>query len=386
MLCDLYDESLQYQENLLAKYFVKHKHQVTIIASTYSSAFDYILNKCNKNTPARIYQDGQVKIIKLPYSLNFLCKLRKFSGVSEILNKEKPDLIFVHDIHLNISDAVNYKTRNSKCKIIMDFHADYSNSAKNWISLNILHKVVRKYVLYKAKDYINKIFYVVPSSAIFLNEVYGISYNEMELLPLGSDTDYANDIRLKGEGLKLRNQFNISSNDIVIFTGGKLTPAKKTEILIEAYQKVLNVNLHLFIIGDASEEEKDYKNYLLNICKGNPRIYFTGWLAGVEVYKYMAASDMAIFPASQSVLWQQAISMGLPLIIGQVGDQDVSYLNKYNNIIFMRENEINSELIAENICKLFNDRQLLSNMRTSALKTAEEYLSYDNLVSKTLTI
>lgn len=106
MLCDLYDETLQYQENLLGKYYVKHGHDVTVVAATFNDAFAYYADRYDKSAPAREYRDGNVKVIKLPYSLNLLNKLRRFSGVSQILTREQPDLIFIHDIHLNLSDAV----------------------------------------------------------------------------------------------------------------------------------------------------------------------------------------------------------------------------------------------------------------------------------------
>src|SRR6266516_1450378 len=170
MLCDLYDETLQYQENLLAKYYVKHGHEVTIVAATFNDAFAYYADRYDKSAPPREYRDGSVKVIKLPYSLNLLNKLRRFRGVGQILTREQPDLIFIHDIHLNLSDAVQYKKRHPACKIIMDYHADYSNSAKNWLSLIVLHKVIRKGFLYKHRRFIDKFYPVVPASVTFLKE------------------------------------------------------------------------------------------------------------------------------------------------------------------------------------------------------------------------
>lgn len=66
----------------------------------------------------------------------------------------------------------------------MDYHADFSNSGKNWVSINILHKIIRKKYLYRYKKYIDKIYPVVPAGEEFLHKIYGISYDEMELLLL----------------------------------------------------------------------------------------------------------------------------------------------------------------------------------------------------------
>ena len=35
MLCDFYHESLEYQEQLCAKFYVKHGHAVTVVTSTH---------------------------------------------------------------------------------------------------------------------------------------------------------------------------------------------------------------------------------------------------------------------------------------------------------------------------------------------------------------
>ena len=55
---------------------------------------------------------------------------------------------------------------------------------------------------------------------------------------------------------------------------------------------------------------------------------------------HLDMADLAVFPASQSILWQQAIAMGLPLIVGNTGHQDISYLNLYDNIIILEKTDI----------------------------------------------
>jgi glycosyltransferase involved in cell wall biosynthesis len=43
-------------------------------------------------------------------------------------------------------------------------------------------------------------------------------------------------------------------------------------------------------------------------------IIYVGWVKPGEIYQYYMASDVAVYPGGQSVLWQQAIACGLPLI------------------------------------------------------------------------
>jgi len=387
MLCDLYDETSQYQENLLAKYYVKNGHEVIVIAATFNNAADYYANRYERNAPARQYLDGRVRIIKLPYSVNILSRLRKFGGVADILARERPDLIFLHDIHLNLAEAAAYKRAHPSCRIIMDYHADYSNSGSNWLSRNILHKMIRKRILHRHKQYIDKIFPVVPVSAVFLNEVYGIAHEEMELLPLGADTDLAKSVRLAKAGTAVRSALEIPAEALVVFTGGRLTPLKKTHVLVEAFLQLADPSLHLIIVGDAERGQAEYKRRLLEKCAGHPRVHFVGWIDGRDVYRYMDACDFAVFPASQSTLWQQALSMGLPLIVGEgthLGGQDPSYMNLYDNMIIVAQRDIRSDVIATHIREFSQNPALLKQRRASALRTSDELLNYDVIIAKTL--
>jgi 1,2-diacylglycerol 3-alpha-glucosyltransferase len=384
MLCDYYDEKCHYQENLFAKYYAKYGHDVTVIASTFDDAFAYVHQRYDKKARGRVYCDGRVKVIKLPYSLNLFNRLRKFDGVEAILEHEEPDVIFSHDIHLNLAEATRYKRLHPACRIIMDYHADYSNSAKNWLSLTVLHKGIRRLFLRRHRKYVDKIYPVVPASADFLNEVYGIPYDQMELLPLAADTDLSRRTIEEGAGTKIRQQLGISADAKVVFTGGKLSAVKRTHLLAETFALLDDCDVHLIVVGDASDDA--YRKFLAAAFARNRRIHPVGWVSGDDVYKYMDACDIAVFPASQSVLWQQALSMGLPIVVGRVGVQDASYMNLYGNVISLDEPSIRPEKIAGIIRDLLSDSANLRRLQEAARLVAEEILNYHRQVPKTLGI
>jgi 1,2-diacylglycerol 3-alpha-glucosyltransferase len=383
MICDFYDESLEYQENLLVKYYLKHGHQVTVITSACDSVFDFVSDRIDPAARERTYEYGGAKIIRLAYRINFMSRLRMLAGVERVLTTEQPDLIFVHDIMPNVLDAISYLKHHPRCRMIIDFHADYSNSGKNWLSLKVLHGIVRKWLLGRARKYAQRIFPIVPASATFLHEVYGVPHAEMELLPLGADIELARVVKERGEGRSLRRAMGIGDCDIVIFTGGKLAPAKRTELLIEAYSR-LSSRPHLVIVGDSTAADADYKAHLLEAAKPFERVHFTGWLNSREIYSYLDMADLAVFPASQSILWQQAIGMGLPLIVGDTGHQDVSYLNLYGNIHVLRAHEIGAESLAAAIGRLINDANARQIMAAGACRVADEVLNWDRLIQRTL--
>lgn len=384
MLCDFYNESLEYQENLLVKYYRKHGHEVTVVASTFDSVFDYYNDRHDPAWPERAYEDQGAKIFKLRYRYNLLNRLRAYKPIDRLLEEAAPDLIYVHDIMLNLPECVAYVQRHPHCRMILDYHADYSNSGKNWLSLKVLHGVVRKWFLDRARPHLARIFPIVPAGAVFLNEVYGVPHEEMEVLPLGADVDLVHDIAARGVGSRLRRQLGFSDDDFVIFTGGKLAPPKRTELLLQAMAALPELPLKLIVAGDAAAVDAWYKSSLMDLASDRDGIHWAGWLDREAIYSHLAASDLAVFPASQSILWQQAIATGLPLICGDVGHQDISYLNLADNIIVLRAENIRAENLAREIGRVAGDPDRLRQMRAGAALVASEHLDWNRLVERTL--
>ena len=384
MLCDFYHESLEYQEQLCAKFYVKHGHAVTVVTSTHESVFEYMADRHDNTRPARTYDHSGVKIIRLPYRYNVLHRLKAFARIDDLLDSEAPDLIFVHDIMLNFPDCVRYLQRHPRARMIMDYHADYSNSGKNAVSRKILHGVLRKWFLDRARPYLSRIFPIVPASATFLREIYKVPSSEMELLPLGADLEAAAAARRSGARQTLRASLGIRDEDIVIFTGGKLAPAKKTELLLAAAAQLAHFPIHVVVVGQTSAEHATYGAELARLAAADPRVHMVGWQNQDDLNRYLATADLAVFPASQSILWQQAIAMGLPLIVGDSGHQDISYLNLQNNIIILRTADIAADSLTQAMTSVIGDSGRMRAMSDGALQVAREHLDWDRLLQRTL--
>ncbi|NCB83487.1 MAG: glycosyltransferase [Bacteroidia bacterium] len=383
MLCDFFGVGQQYQENYLSKYYKKLGHNVVVVASTFEDIHDYYNNRYKVKKKKNEIIDG-TKIIRLSYSINFLGKIRMFGNVRKILQNERPDVIFAHGIHLNLMDAVWYKKSiNIECKIITDSHADFSNSGNNWLSLHVLNGIFRKYFLKFHKKHIDKLYAIVPEGMRFMNDVFGVPCSDIELLPLGCDYDLSEEIRNRKNGQEIKKKFNISNNNFIVFTGGKLKRIKKTDILIDSIKLIKNENILLLIVGSADSNDIEYENELKEMSK-DCNIRFMGWMNTRDILELMSISNIAIFPASQSVLWQQSIGMHLPLVVGDVGGQDASYLNRNGNVIVIPKDNINSEFINKLLSELFHNPTKLKDMSNGAKKTAEEFLNYEIIAKKTI--
>lgn len=385
MLCEFYNETLEYQENLLVKYYKKHGHDVTVITSTYESVFDYYNNIHDNKKPKKVYYDHGAKIIKLPFKFNILGKIKKYINITPIVEEFKPDLLYVHDIMPNMLEMLDYKKKNPHVKMIMDYHADYTNSGNNWASINILHKIIRKKMyMDPVRDYVSKFFPIIPGSKTFLKDLYGIKEEQMEILPLGADIDLVEEIKKSNKRTEIRKKFGITDNQKLLYTGGKFTPLKRIDILLEAFNEMNNPDLHLVVVGDSDANNLKYKEKLLAIAANNKNIHFSGWVNNREVYEYLSASDLAVFPASQSIVWLQAIASELPLIIGDFGGQSLDYINEFGAIIEMKPNEITKENLKKHIKSVVSNHEEYGKMKEASKKTRDKYLDWNHLIENTL--
>jgi 1,2-diacylglycerol 3-alpha-glucosyltransferase len=388
MLCDLFQDDLEYQENMLLKYYRSNGHDVTVVASLFESAFDYYADRAPKG-PARRYELNGATIIKLPYRMNFANRVRAFPPIGGILEQERPDLVYVHGISLNLPECTDYVRRNPPARMILDYHGDFSNSGKNWLSLKILHRAVRKRYLDRARPFISRIFPVTPSCWEFLEKVYDVPPGEMELLPLGADLETAAAVRRGGAREQVRCALGIGPDDFVIFTGGKLLPIRRTEHLIDAVRAIGRSDVHVIVVGKADDDHRNYEELLIDRAAGDANVHFVGWLGKEAMYEHLAAADIGVFPGGQSVIWQQSIGMGLPLIVADRTEQlrasqDATYLNLYGNIIFLSPDQPASDQIERALRELIDDRQRLGAMSEGARKTAAEMLDWNALIRKTL--
>ena len=126
-------------------------------------------------------------------------------------------------------------------------------------------------------------------------------------------------------------------------------------------------------------------------CRFNIQVnQCVGWQDKDGMYRNMAAADVAVFPAAQSVIWQQCIGMGLPLILCERSEitgmhpQTVDYMNRHDNIIVMDWEPSLAPQIREHLERLKRDPEELRRRSAGATLTAEEYLDWERVVDTTL--
>ncbi|HRP37891.1 MAG TPA: hypothetical protein PLS50_08860, partial [Candidatus Dojkabacteria bacterium] len=108
MICEFYNEELEYQENLLAKYYALNGHKVVIITSTIRSIQDYYHDRDPGRGPRQEEQTTYARVIRLPFRYNILHRLKIFEPITSIVEEEAPDLLYFHGVIPNILEGVRY--------------------------------------------------------------------------------------------------------------------------------------------------------------------------------------------------------------------------------------------------------------------------------------
>lgn len=366
-----FTEGYSYQDNLINKYFSLMGHDCTIIANTKSFKEGKVITV---EAESKVI-DYNIKLIRLNNRKNIPKRIaerfRVYEGLYKKLDEIKPNLIFVHGLQfLDIKYIANYKKNNPNVKIIVDNHADFSNSATNFISKNILHKIIWKYCAKKIECYTDKFYGVLPSRVDFLVDVYGIDDKKVELLVMGADDEKIDSIDNK----KIKNKFNIQDKDFVIVTGGKIDSAKmQTILLMKAVQK-MQKNIKLIIFGSIADELKEEVKGLID----NEKIYYAGWLNSDQSYEYFSIADLAVFPGRHSVFWEQVAGMGIPMLVKYWSGTD--HVNVNGNCRFIYEDSVDS--IENEINTIIEDEEIYRNMNFAAKNNAKTKFLYSNISKK----
>lgn len=301
-----YVENMGYQENILPRYHIRQGHQVTVLTSDY--AFNAKGENVKKTEKDYVNKDG-IRVKVLQRANSFMAKFGIFEGLYNQLTNINPDVIFVHGGQfLSLNDVIKYAKYQGNVKVFIDQHADYYNSPVSTLKARVVHGLLYGHYMRKAVKYVEKYWGVTPWRCQYLKDVYRIPAEKIDLLIMGGDDDLIDFDNQEEIRCRLRNELGISNEDFVIITGGKIDRTKNIHLLMDAIRKINNDKIKLVIFGQPNGEMENVINSFSN-CKN---IISLGWLPAEKVYNYFLMADLAVFPGTHSVLWEQACACGLP--------------------------------------------------------------------------
>lgn len=256
----------------------------------------------------------------------------------------------------------------------------------------ILTKQVGSFII--KKDFLHKMLYNRLNYAFAISEV--IKKNLIETTPLtedkiilmhnGIDTNRFDPSKI--DAFKVRNEFNIKNDEILIGMIARFSPGKGHEEFITAV-KILNkqfTNLKFMIVGEASRGEDDYAKKIKKLVEdqGMANVIFTGYRADTEYV--LAAMDIFVFPSHSEafgIALAEAMAMGKPSVCSSSdGVLDIAVDNE-TSFLFEKKNASD---LAEKLSKLIMSPVSRNKFSAAAGKRAVEKFDINLLTEKTIEI
>lgn len=371
-LASTYTPGLTYQDNYLCMRTLADGHAVTYLSNPEKFVNGEIVETGAEDT---VLPDG-LHLIRLPYvKLGpdiVTKKVRAFRGVYDILEREKPDLIFCHNLqYWSVLDVIRYKKAHPAVKLYADTHTAAYNSGTNWLSLHVLHRIFYRYLVRQTLPYLEKFFYVGIGEKEFAMANYGVPETLMEFYPLGgtllSDEAYA------ATRAKRRVELGLGENDRLYVHSGKLDALKRSDELLRAFSAVGDPHAVLAVIGSIPE---DRKSVLLPLIEADKRIRYLGWKSGDDLQEYLCAADLYCQPGSVSATMQNAVCRNTP-VMSYPHPAYTSNLD-YGQFFWIRTQADMEQVFG----KLKADPAVLAPMTAAARRCAEELLDYQKLAAR----
>lgn len=311
-----YIDDYNYQENMLVREHVRAGHEVLVLASTENYDSD---GRLTYSAPGCYSGGDGAGVMRLPYRKlgphALMKKVRAYPDVYHQLHVFKPDVIMFHGTCAwELLTILHYKKNSPAVKLYVDSHEDFNNSARGFVSKNILHRLFYRPIFRKSIPYVETVLCISIETIDFIHGFYGCPKDKIEYFPLGgvifddeTHEQYRNNIREK---------YGISRDSLVFFQSGKFDAKKRLADALKAFQKMPHLeNVHYLIAGVMQEDVGAEIEALLN---KDVRIRFLGWKDSREMMQLLCATDVYVQPGSQSATLQNSICCRCAVLVDDV--------------------------------------------------------------------
>ena len=168
-----------------------------------------------------------------------------------------------------------------------------------------------------------------------------------------------------------RRELGVPEDCFLLLSVGELNKNKNHEVVIRALAELGQQDIHYLIAG-----EGELKSCLMDLASESGlegRVHLAGFREDInEIY---SIGDVNIFPSIREGLGLAAVegmAAGLPLICGD-NRGTRCYAHDGVNALVCPNNSVGE--YAENILRLYNDRELLKKLRTNTLDTSMRFSS-----------
>lgn len=359
-----YQEGYSYQENLLSQ---KHKelgYDVSIIASQSYRDNNYNYHLRPLGDYVNEYGINVYVLKNTKHNPHLSQFYDKCIGLYEKLFEIKPDIIFLHNFSgKDVSYIALYMQQFPRTKLYVDCHSDYRTKPVKTIMQKIT-ALVRRHYAHILLPFVEKFWGTIPWRVQYLHEIYKIPEEKLGLLIMGADERNIVGKDPEKVSNEIREKYGIPKDAFLIATGGKLDKRKQQQLLMEAVKQLKNDNVWLIVFGSATEEMKPiFESY--NNCNN---IVQAGWIPSDKAYDIFMASQIAIFPGSHSVLWEQVVACATPIVVRYWPGHE--HIDVGGNAILMDNISVDT---IEKVIRNLQNKELYKGMKSRAKEVAQQF-------------
>jgi glycosyltransferase involved in cell wall biosynthesis len=231
---------------------------------------------------------------------------------------------------------------------------------------------------------VNRIFAISNVIKKNLIETCPIIPDRISIMPNGVDIAKFNP--QKAEREKVRNEFNIKADEIVLGMLARFTPGKGHEEFLKAARELNKDfdNLKYLIVGESSRGEERYTRYIKKLAEEFKlkNIIFAGFRS--DTSDVLSAMDIFVFPSHSEafgIALIEAMAMKIPSVCSSSdGVLDIA-VNNVTSILFQRRDH--SDLIVK-LLRLINSEELRIKLGQNARQRVVEYFNIEMITQKTI--
>lgn len=370
-----YEDGWGYQENIISKYHKRLGNDVTIITNR------LLLTKkdgeyLQVDKGITVNQDG-IKVVRIDFLLGKkdIHYFRMYKNLIPAIEAEDPDVLFVHGGQfVDLIKVKWYMKKHTKTKLIIDNHADFSNSARTPL-LKLLHKVLWRSCIQSIDPYVDVYYGVLPARVDFLIDMYKVDPKKVRLLVMGADDDY---VIPKNERNGIRKKYGIHEDEFVILTGGKIDSSKRECLeLMDAVNSLSEKNRRVKLVVFGSVEDDIMESFEKKL---NDSIAYVGWKNQEELYELLSMADLAVFPGRHSVIWEQTVASKTPCVFKKW--EGTTHVDLGGNCLFV-ENPSTENLTAV-LEEIFDKKGVYEEMNHIANSEKANRFLYSNIAKVSL--
>jgi glycosyltransferase involved in cell wall biosynthesis len=365
-----------YNATYLTKYLNSDFYETLLIGGkpeNHEQSAEYILNGLDVSFK-------QLKFMRRAISPLF--DLISLIQIIIIIYKFKPHIIHTHAAKSGLLGRLASMLYYKKVRLVHTYHGNvfegYFSNFKNNILIFIERFLAKKST---------KIIAISKLQSHDLIYKYKICEKEkIEIVPLGFDLNrFTEDKNLKRE--KLRKEFNVHDDTILITIIGRIVPVKNHQLFIDVINYCKNRSsrvIKALIVGDGSETEKIIncvENYNLSYSYKDLNkecdVLFSSWRSDID--SVLAASDIVCLTS---------LNEGTPVsIIESMASETASISTNVGGVSDIIENNISGIVSSkkvndygENLLQIIEDDKLRLKLAKKGKSISLENYNYNKLV------